>query len=109
MYDMDEYVGKNIDRYLKDTGAKKKLKKVATPFLDESREPMGCTVAEATGDESVLGSTKPEGSLMTGNQGPSLLHGLKQLIPVTRDTWVQLWDELNGGYTLDAVRRSQIL
>ena len=50
VYDMDEYVGKNIDRYLKDTGAKKKLKKVATPFLDESREPMGCTVAEAPGN-----------------------------------------------------------
>ena len=51
VYDMDEYVGKNIARDLKDTRAKKKLKKVATPFLDESREPMGCTVAETQGGE----------------------------------------------------------
>ena len=32
VYDMDEYVGKNVARYRKETGAKKKLKKVATPF-----------------------------------------------------------------------------
>ena len=64
---------------------------------------------EAPDDESVLGSTKPEGSLISGNQGPSLLHGLKQLIPITKHTWVQLWDELNGDYTVDVERQSEIL
>ena len=40
---MGDYVQKNVARYLKDTGTTTKLKSVDTPFLDESREPLGCT------------------------------------------------------------------
>ena len=45
-YDMDEQDQKNVERYLRETNSQRKLKKVDTPFLDESREPLGCAVPE---------------------------------------------------------------
>jgi hypothetical protein len=46
MHNMEEYLTKNVERYLKDTGTKGALKRVDTPFVDEAREPMGCTVLD---------------------------------------------------------------
>ena len=51
LYGMTVYFEKNVQRYLRDAGEKnqKKLRKVDTPFLDESREPMGCTTPQGVG------------------------------------------------------------
>ena len=51
---MEEYLKKNVERYLKETGEKSnsKLRRVATPFLDEAREPLGCTTEAGIGEVS---------------------------------------------------------
>ena len=45
VYDMSTYMKKNVDRYCNEAmKGGQKLKHADTPFLDESREPLGCTV-----------------------------------------------------------------
>ena len=52
IYDMEEYLNKNVENYLKLTGGTRgKLRAAETPFIDENRLPLGC---EGDDTESAL-------------------------------------------------------
>ena len=66
IFDMEEYMSKNVERYIRETGfGPRKMKKASTPFVDESQDPQGYAgIGEGDASDSEQSESEAEHELL---------------------------------------------